>query len=175
MAEDSADAPEKPILATNAGQPDEGQIASKKLPYWLFFIPLVIMILQSALEFISAKIGILSYEIVQQTGFLVFMVIGAPILAIMGWQYLIGDSSLRYHWEARLLVASTIVVIAGFDTFAIMDLANTALLRTAFSDVMLFATVISFALLVFSAIVMLIRVGFSALANRRQARIGDEV
>ena len=79
------------------------------------------------------------------------------------------------HWEARLLAASTIVVIAGFDTFAIMDLANTALLRTAFSDVMLFATVISFALLVFSAIVMLIRVGFSALANRRQARIGDEV
>jgi len=101
MAEDSADAPEKPNLATNAGQPDEGQIASKKLPYWLFFIPLVIMILQSALEFISAKIGILSYEIVQQTGFLVFMVIGAPILAIMGWQYLIGDSSLRYMKSAR--------------------------------------------------------------------------
>jgi hypothetical protein len=175
MAEDSADAPEKPNLATNAGQPDEGQIASKKLPYWLFLIPLVIMILQSALGFISVKTGILSSEIVQQTGFLVFMVIGAPILAIMGWQYLISDSGLRYHWEARLLAASTIVVIAGFDTFAIMDLANTALLRTAFSDVMLFATVISLALLICSALVMLIRVGLSAIANRRQARIDDRV
>jgi len=79
------------------------------------------------------------------------------------------------HWEARLLAASTIVVIAGFDTFAIMDLANTALLRTAFSDVMLFAMVISLALLIFSALVMLIRVGLSAIAHRRQARIGDEV
>lgn len=170
MAEANDKLPTKPDSSAKDSHTDEGRPAAKKLPYLVLLALPVILMLQGILGLISGKTGFLSGQVVQQLGFLVFMFVGAPIMAIVGWQYLIGDSNLRHHWEARLLAVSAIIVIVGFDVFAITDLVTPTLLPKTFSLALLYVTVTAFALLVFSALVMLIRVGLSAAANKRQAR-----
>lgn len=170
MAEANDKPPTKPDSGAKDSYMDEGRPTAKKLPYLLLLVLPVIMMLQGILGLISDKTGFLSSQVVQQLGFLVFMLVGAPIMAIVGWQYLIGDSNLRYHWEARVLAVSAIIVIVGFDVFAVTDLVTPTLLPKTFSLALLYVTVTAFALLVFSALVMLVRVGLSASANRRQAR-----
>lgn len=163
---------DKPDEATRLHQPGEGR--TRKLPFLLILVVPIIMILQGAAGLISVRTGFFSQQLVQQGGFLIFMLIGAPVMAIVGWQNLIGDSNLRYHWEARLLAACTVIFIFGCDAFGITELIHPALVQTSFSDVLLYATLISFALLLFSVLVMLLRVGFSALAHKRQTRSSDE-
>lgn len=167
MPENNGDLMDKPVKFTQADQPNAERTNTKKLPYSLIILTApCLMILQGATGLLALRTGFVAPQIVDRVGFLIFMLMGAPTLAIGAWQYLISNSNLRRHWETKLLAVSAITMMVGLTTFAFVDLARPALLIMGIAEVMLFATVGACVLLIISTVVLLVRIGLSALANR---------